>query len=614
MDIYDEDGGVRYTAIQTISASNGIGNVRGLSSRQGNIYITVVSSALISWHSDADRTERMATFSAAGNRIVFTNTASILSAGGATFRIALSASAVSQMGSGFKFVVNYHGSSSSSAGTATALMRISGTKSTSYREVVLFGNTTNATNSSFYTFKSITAIDSGGTTNWAPLRTTSAGGTAAQFAIAGVDSGIGTFSHGRVTFQFADRAIATGRATFEIDDGMALTIIQSAYKTSQQVEYTIGTLDAQTGDFNFGSFKLSYGSTFSAGTAKFDIDHTTGMAHSGTQLREVDRFYNADGVFVLGDHGKTIAIYNGQGDRAEVFTDPGDTLKTVTEKIQKAITEDLAMTSGNAEVDKNLVSFVESATSGGDAAVESTIVVRSPWQGTNGMLYFAGPEDVVNALSIATIQDPSDLDQTLGQMKVSVYNAHTGVDLGMGTTTDGILRNVISGVEVGLDPNIDIQASWNSLTGKIEFASEAGEAERFLHIVDNSMDLHIGANEGQVSEVYIGQVDGEALRIQGLQVSDQKLAEQAISILDGAINRVSSERARMGAYMNRLEYALNNLATQEENITQSESTIRDLNVAKEISKMTELQMLAQLDTSMIAQANQLPQMVMSLLK
>jgi flagellin len=87
-----------------------------------------------------------------------------------------------------------------------------------------------------------------------------------------------------------------------------------------------------------------------------------------------------------------------------------------------------------------------------------------------------------------------------------------------------------------------------------------------------------------------------------------------VASLDDAIKSVSSKRADFGAIQNRLEHRLNNLATYQENLTASESRVRDVDMAQEMTKFTKLNILQQAGTSMLAQANQAPQGVLSLLR
>ena len=88
----------------------------------------------------------------------------------------------------------------------------------------------------------------------------------------------------------------------------------------------------------------------------------------------------------------------------------------------------------------------------------------------------------------------------------------------------------------------------------------------------------------------------------------------AISDIDAAINNVSSLRSEFGAVQNRLEHRLTNLSTYQENLVASESRIRDVDMASEMVNFTKLQILQQAGTSMLAQANQAPQSVLTLLR
>jgi flagellin len=87
-----------------------------------------------------------------------------------------------------------------------------------------------------------------------------------------------------------------------------------------------------------------------------------------------------------------------------------------------------------------------------------------------------------------------------------------------------------------------------------------------------------------------------------------------VATIDTAINNISTARANYGAVQNRLEHRLNNLATYQENLTASESRIRDVDMAAEMTNYTKENILQQAGTSMLAQANQAPQSVLSLLR
>ncbi|MFT4144554.1 MAG: flagellin [Mobilitalea sp.] len=128
------------------------------------------------------------------------------------------------------------------------------------------------------------------------------------------------------------------------------------------------------------------------------------------------------------------------------------------------------------------------------------------------------------------------------------------------------------------------------------------------------MDLQIGANEGQTMSVRIPKVDPATLGIDKVNIGTADGAQAAITLLDTAINQVSAIRSKLGAYQNRLEHSISNLDTTSENMTESLSRISDVDMAVEMANYTQKNVLAQAGTSMLAQANQRPQTILSLLQ
>jgi flagellin len=114
--------------------------------------------------------------------------------------------------------------------------------------------------------------------------------------------------------------------------------------------------------------------------------------------------------------------------------------------------------------------------------------------------------------------------------------------------------------------------------------------------------------------VDIGNRSAAALGVTRVIVTDRESAARAITILDTAINKVSTQRAKIGAYQNALEHTVTNLTTTSTNLTDAESRIRDADMSKEMLNFTRLQILSQSGTAMLAQANQLPQSVLSLIR
>jgi len=130
----------------------------------------------------------------------------------------------------------------------------------------------------------------------------------------------------------------------------------------------------------------------------------------------------------------------------------------------------------------------------------------------------------------------------------------------------------------------------------------------------NGLMFHIGANSGQSIELNIAKMTAAGLGVSGLTISSQSGADDAITIINDAIETVSAERSKLGAYQNRLEHTINNLGTASENLIAAESRIRDVDMAKEMMEFTKTNILSQAAQAMLAQANQLPQGVLQLLR
>ena len=131
----------------------------------------------------------------------------------------------------------------------------------------------------------------------------------------------------------------------------------------------------------------------------------------------------------------------------------------------------------------------------------------------------------------------------------------------------------------------------------------------------NGIALQVGA-EGTVSNritIKIASLDAKGLTVSGLKVSTQAAAQTALSTIKGAIKILNGQRAQVGAVQNRLEHTVNNLNNVVENTTAAESQIRDTDMATEMVKYSNANILQQAGQSMLAQSNQSNQGVLSLL-
>ncbi|TFD95966.1 flagellin [Jeotgalibacillus sp. R-1-5s-1] len=194
---------------------------------------------------------------------------------------------------------------------------------------------------------------------------------------------------------------------------------------------------------------------------------------------------------------------------------------------------------------------------------------------------------------------------------------------------------------------------------EFDLAMEDAEGVSFVHqfattstenVEDKSVSFQIGANQNQALSISINDMRASALGISGtgdqlsftnregvvetvsltstsdvtdgtdnvgvekaLDVSTHENAAKAITVLNNAIESVSSERSKLGATQNRLEHTISNLNNSSENLQAAESRIRDVDMAKEVMEMTRANILGQASQAMLAQANQAPQAVLQLL-
>ena len=171
--------------------------------------------------------------------------------------------------------------------------------------------------------------------------------------------------------------------------------------------------------------------------------------------------------------------------------------------------------------------------------------------------------------------------------------------------TDESVKKAWAGVTINFSVD-QASTDGNYKAGQQQFA--AGE--------NKSMQLQIGDTAGSFNQlkVSIGSMSSAALGVDKVDISSQDGAAKAIDVIRNAIDRVSSQRASLGATQNRLEYTINNLDTASENLQSANSRIRDTDMAKMMMVYTKMNVLTQSAQAMLAQANQQPQSVLQLLQ
>jgi flagellin len=225
----------------------------------------------------------------------------------------------------------------------------------------------------------------------------------------------------------------------------------------------------------------------------------------------------------------------------------------------------------------------------------------------------------------------------IGGLAQAQRNAQDGISLVQ--TAEGALTEVHSMLQRVRDLKVQYAGGTLSDDDKVAIASEVAQIAVEVKSITNdtkfngntlfgssTFSFQVGANDSETVSTSSTQLSG-AIASGGLSgltnITDAAGASTALnaggnlanlSTIDDAIKNVSKIRADLGAVQNRLEHRLNNLATYQENLTASESRIRDVDMAAEMTKFTKLNILQQAGTSMLAQANQAPQGVLSLLR
>jgi flagellin len=236
------------------------------------------------------------------------------------------------------------------------------------------------------------------------------------------------------------------------------------------------------------------------------------------------------------------------------------------------------------------------------------------------------------------------LRSQVGGLKVAVRNAQDGINVvqtaeGAMTEVHSILQRMrdLSVQAANGDPNLGTaDASQAQKASNTEFQALSKELTRIAEttkfgdtkLLDGNYEGNFQidwkdttSGTGQFSVAIGTDVSAEGLAIDTAGATDNEEdllsvanATASIAKLDTAIATVSTQRSELGAHQNRLEHTVNNLNVSIENLSASESRIRDTDMAEEMMNFTRAQILSQAGTSMLSQANQAPQGVLSLLR
>jgi flagellin len=255
--------------------------------------------------------------------------------------------------------------------------------------------------------------------------------------------------------------------------------------------------------------------------------------------------------------------------------------------------------------------------------------------GTDALVSFDNYTNTISSVkfgSTSTVTLKNKADGTAGQgtIDMTVGTAANGVKLGnllldvkaakFDVRLDG---GPATSVSAGVDTTVFNADRSQSVILNYSLTSQGGSET--INDTDSSLVFQIGANVGQTASIAIRNMASSSLgknlpgnmfsSLSGIDVTTVQGAQDAQAIIDNAINQVSTTRGTLGSFQkNTLESNLRNLQIASQNLTSAESQIRDTDMASEMSNFTKNQILVQAGTAMLAQANQMPQVVLSLFK
>ena len=393
-------------------------------------------------------------------------------------------------------------------------------------------------------------------------------------------------------------------------------VLNGDVTANKEINFTNYFVNSRTGTASTGTITLKTSDTFKSVNsngqldtseqttlANFDVNYVGKVANGDTRLRDIDKFWDAQGVFILTEP-KELTLTQGDGKQAKIMLQADDTLNDVALKLNRAVAIGLGQSKYVDDISK-FVSFVEGGTKGFES-VGGTFVINSALAGSMGEITLSGNEDVLKAFSLNTIQKSEE-----NQYDVTVRDAHTGdlIAERVKITGNRLIGVIHKNIDVEFDPTLGINISWNDATKKFDFNDNTNGkgSEVTLHVADNTTVLQTGTAEGEDVILNIGDMRSHALGLDGINVMSQERAAKSIELIDLAIDKVSMQQAKLGGAQTRLEHHIGNLTSELEALTDATSTIRDVDYAKEIMEFTRIRILMESNSAMLAQSNAIQQ-------
>ncbi|MCX7926256.1 MAG: flagellin [Fimbriimonadales bacterium] len=384
-----------------------------------------------------------------------------------------------------------------------------------------------------------------------------------------------------------------------------LTALQANQNQIQSAIDSINRIAAQT---QFGTKKLLDG-TAGVSAVVTDATRLGGIFFGGSVRGQVGTAAAQD--YAVGTGVVTVNVTT-RAERAEIVGDTAYTdLDTVIGTAGTVVINGVSFTTDGNETIGNFINRINSQSSVTGVVANfdtdnGVVVLRSREYGANFSVVLSDAQNLINSAdasdtgvdAVATVEVTNSNGNVV---TVTFEGGRASTDSGLRLTDEK--GNVILLKEFGNDDTAGPLAMARTTAGQLEF--------------------QIGANAGQVARLSINNMSAQQLGqgvVSGMSLADIDVtktggAEEALKIIDAAIQQVSKLRGDMGAFQkNILESNMRSLAVAKENLTATESAIRDTNFAEEISRFTKFQILQQAGMSVLGQANFAPQGVLQLIR
>ena len=341
-------------------------------------------------------------------------------------------------------------------------------------------------------------------------------------------------------------------------------------------------------------------------------DNPSGLAMAkrmNAQIKGVSQANNnsADGISIIEIADGTMSEISEMLQRMNELAVKGST-GTLTDDDRKLIDQEFHQLKGEIERISKDTNF------NGQAILDGSFDLKGYTDNNNLKVSYYSDSVVYGDYSIDSLDVEYNED---GSIK-NVSNAAVSLEVnGTGKNIENLKEtwngNTITlsdgnGWELKLEAKAALDAAGNVIT-PADFSETKADISGI-----GSMDMQIGANEGQQLNIRIRKISLENMGLSSSGCATADDASAAINQIKEAMRYVSSSRADLGAYQNRLEHTMSSLDITEENMTSAYSRIMDVDMAEEMTEYTTLQILSQSSTSMLAQANERPSEVLQLLQ